>query len=380
LGTICVKVSNFFGGYTLKLPLKDSELARELEKARCGPDNTIYIAQVEYPEGLRMLNGSSVDADELNFLAKSIDRYVQSEYDQFMAAASITKNVDVEKLINLSFNTSHFTLVKDVSNLSKLGSDHYMTIHGSMTIEEKDTLDFADIGRKLLSSGKGVPTEYGLLFENEEVPIETLYNGVNFPAYYYDPDFIAGVRLDYNGASEYLYLPEEDITIKKALKRLGCQDCNDCTVTVDTYGDIDEIWQDRMDESLEYEGLYEANHRAEILNKPGLDQDKLLKVFEYSEEVDTGTLQKLADHLDDFIVIPGAETAADVAEYFMQHEDGYRVDEYARDFLDFQKMGEYLIAERDGQFLGRAFVCMEENRSFERVMGRESQSMEFGGM
>lgn len=376
MATIAVEYLGGSDDDALYLPCKDSELEKVLRAIRSDGGNEIIITNVMWPEGLSILNGQTVDVDELNYLAKRLDSFVPSEYLPFYAAVQITPDMDMEKLINLSFNTAHYTLIQDVSDPEQVGKLHYMNLHGGITENERKTIDFGEIGRKLLTSGKGVPTTFGLLFENQEVPFETVYNGVNFPAYYCKADFIAGVRLDYNGRSEYLYLPEETVTIEKALKRLDCPNCYDCTVTVDAYGNIDEIWQDRMDDSLEYEGIYEANHRAEILSRPGLDKGKLLKVFGYSEEVSTEALQRLADHLDDFIVIPGAETAVDVAEYFMQHEDGYRVDEYARDYVDFQKMGEYLITERDGQFVSGGFVCMEENCSFERIMGRESPGME----
>lgn len=68
-------------------------LADKLKSMGCG--NEILISSVIWPSGLNMLNGLAVNADELNFLAKSIDRYVDSEYVQFMAAASLEKSPDL---------------------------------------------------------------------------------------------------------------------------------------------------------------------------------------------------------------------------------------------------------------------------------------------
>jgi len=90
------------------------------------------------------------------------------------------------------------------------------------------SFDFAKVGRDLLASGKGIPTDYGLLFENETEPFTAVYSGETFPQYYYRADIIASVRLEYNGKSEYLYLPEESISIDKALARMGNPALEDC--------------------------------------------------------------------------------------------------------------------------------------------------------
>ncbi len=46
----------------------------------------------------------------------------------------------------------------------------------------------AEQGRKLLDSGKGIQTKYGLLFVNEEIAFGEIFKGGAFPAYLYDFD------------------------------------------------------------------------------------------------------------------------------------------------------------------------------------------------
>ena len=104
-GTIRVQISTYEGNTTWEFSMKDSVLADKLQSIGC--KDQIPISSVIWPEGLHMLNGLKVSADELNFLAKSIDRYVDSEYDQFMAAASLEKSPDLERLINISLNTNN---------------------------------------------------------------------------------------------------------------------------------------------------------------------------------------------------------------------------------------------------------------------------------
>ncbi len=378
MGTIRVQISTYEGNTALEFPMKDSVLADKLQSLGCGQE--IPVSGVIWPSGLNMLNGLKVDADELNFLAKSIERYDDSEYDQFMAAASLEKSPDLERLINLSFNINHYTVIRDVSDLAAIGEYHLLNIRGSLSKTELETIDFAQVGRELLTSGKGIPTEYGLLFENEDVPFQQVYDGTTFPPYLYKGNEFAIVSLQYQGKTEYLYLPEEDISIEKALKRLGAPCLSDCTIVMEIFNCPDECWRDRLETNFEIAGLHEANYLAEVLARPNIDLRKLLCVTDYSDAVCGEDIRKLADHLDDFIFIKGAETPADVGEYITQHESGYEAGEYLRDFLDYQKLGESIAGERDGEFIYGSFICMEDGCDVMEILHEKRNEMEYGGM
>lgn len=376
--TIKVHISTCEDTAAWEFPMKDSVLADKLKSMGCG--NEILISSVIWPSGLNMLNGLAVNADELNFLAKSIDRYVDSEYVQFMAAASLEKSPDLERLINLSFNINHYTVVRDVSDLTGIGKYHLINIRGSLTKDEQKTINFAQVGRDLLSSGKGVPTEYGLLFENEEVPFQQVYDGTTFPLYCYKGNEVAIVHMHYQGRTEYLYLPEEDIAIEKAMKRLGAPCLSDCKMEVEIFFCPDVCWRDRLETNFEIAGLYETNYLAEVLARSNIDLHKLLCVTDYADVVCSDDIKKLADHLGDFIFIQGAETPADVGEYVTQHEHGYEAGEYLRDFLDYYKLGEYIMQEREGEFMYDSFVCMEDGCDVMEILHEKSNEIEFGGM
>lgn len=121
----------------LYLPCRDSELEEVLRAVNAGSSNEITIINVMWPEGLRMLNGLTVDADEMNFLAKRMDSFVPMELMKFIAAASVINDMDTCKLINLSFNTERYTLVQDVTDLAQIGKMRYMSIHGTTDRQEK---------------------------------------------------------------------------------------------------------------------------------------------------------------------------------------------------------------------------------------------------
>ena len=378
--TIQIRSSIYAGNTAWAFPMKDSELESRLEAIGLGCAGEIPIVSMDWPEELCVLNGLSVNVDELNFLAKSIERFAESEYDQFMAAVSLERSPDLERLINLSFNINHYTVVRDVSDLAGIGQYHLMNIRGSLSKTELETIDFAQVGRDLLSSGKGVPTEYGLLFENEEVPFQQVYDGTTFPPYVYKSDVVVIVNLRYKGKTEYLYLPEEDISIEKALKRLGAATLEDCALEIEEFKTLNKSWRDHLKSIMEYEGLRGVNELAQGLAAKYLDTDRLLHITEYADVVSGEDIRKLADHLDDFIVIDGAQTYADVGEYVTRHEIGYEVGEGMSDFVDYSKLGEYITQERDGQFIDGCFVCMEFGSDYAHIMGENRQEIELGGM
>ncbi len=378
MSAVRVQISTYEGNTALEFPVKDSVLEDKLQSM--GYSQEIPISGIIWPSGLNMLSGLMVDADELNFLAKSIERFGDSEYDQFMAAASLEKSPDLERLINLSFNINHYTVVRDVSDLAGIGQYHLLNIRGSLTKGEQETIDFAQVGRNLLTSGKGIPTEHGLLFENEEVPFKQIYDGTTFPPYLYRGNEVAVVNMHYQGKTEYLYLPEEDISIERALKRLDAPCLGDCTMELEILNCPDKYWRDGLENNFEIAGLREANYLAEVLARENIDLQKLLCVTDYSDVVAGEDIQKLADHLDDFIYIKGAKTPADVGEYITQHENGYEAGEYLRDFLDYQKLGEYIAGERDGQFIYGSFVCMGDGCDVMEILHENNHEIEFGGM
>ena len=74
MNTIKVHISTYEGNTSWVFPMKDSELESKLGAIGLGSTGEIPIASVIFPEGLHVLNGLCVNADELNFLAKSIWR------------------------------------------------------------------------------------------------------------------------------------------------------------------------------------------------------------------------------------------------------------------------------------------------------------------
>ena len=114
---------------TLTLPLREAEIQKALVKAfRTAPFKV--TADDVSPEALAMLNGKEIDLDELNFLAKNLDRFTPYEQDQFWAAVQVEQPSDLKALINLAFNMERYTLVQNVTDLAAVGKKYLLNKMG----------------------------------------------------------------------------------------------------------------------------------------------------------------------------------------------------------------------------------------------------------
>ena len=148
-------------------------------------DNYAFVRDVVAPKTLAFKKDTFVNLDEINYLAKRMDSFDQKELFSFFAAIETDDYVSTKDLINLTFNLNCYTLIRDVSNLKNIGYNRVLSSRGCIGVDELEKMDLEKIGRELLSTGKGIPTKYGLLFRNEDVAFEYVYKGKGFPSYYY---------------------------------------------------------------------------------------------------------------------------------------------------------------------------------------------------
>ena len=191
-------------------------------------DNYAFVRDVVEPKALALKKDTFVNLDEINYLAKRMDSFDQKELFSFFAAVEAGDYVSTKDLINLTFNLNCYTLIRDVSNLKNIGYNRVLSSRGCIGVDELEKMDLKKIGRELLSSGKGIPTKYGLLFRNENVVFEEVYKGRGFPPYYYTGGEVLGVEIEKDGGKDYIYFPCEKTEIERALKRIGAERVEEC--------------------------------------------------------------------------------------------------------------------------------------------------------
>ena len=186
---LCNRNQPEFGCVTIPLPIPDEEYGKcikLLEALEIGSvtGHDCYVDQItDAPPSLDMLEGTMINVDELDFLARSLDRYTDEELAKFQCMTATREHWDMQTLINLSFSCEQATVITDFSKLEEAGRSHYMTMHGGgVPVEEYNQLNGVGIARSLIADGGGRITPYGVVFENA-MRIEPVYDGHSFPPY-----------------------------------------------------------------------------------------------------------------------------------------------------------------------------------------------------
>ena len=361
-------------------PCTDTELQQKLTEVRptdTSPDE-IFVQAVHHPTMLSMLEDQFLNMDEVNFLAKRMDSFTYDELLQFYAAAQYEQLQSPKDLINLTYNLPCYTVVHDLRNLEAIGKTHYMNINGAVSASEMKKIDFAAIGRELIRSGNGKPTECGLLFKNQDVPYEEVYDGVTFPEYYHT-ECLAAVSITHGRKTEHLYLPCDELSITKAMYRVGAANTDELTVRLDSLEVDAHEWSDRIKELLRDSSIYDVNEVLAAIDTADMNLDKLSAVMEYADADSPEAIIALAEHIDDFVFVPDVHDPIAVSGSTIASIKEYALHPHLEDFFDHQRFGEHLIKQYDGKFVSGGYVCMDEGAYLDEILA-DIQDQGMGGM
>lgn len=333
-----------------------------------------FITRVYAPAELSLLEGSTHELDEINFLAKRMDSFDEKEYDRFCAGVQNGPYDNLQDFINLTYSLERYTLIKDIGSMEAIGKTHYLCVNGC--VGDKEAPNYAEIGRALLHSGKGIYTEHGLLFVNENMAFNEEYDGQVFPQYYHRADILFGVEIHHDCKSEYVYLPDDDIAISKALCRLGASSPDECTFEMDDCMVDDEDWVKRLKNMLEEESIFDINAVAAAINSADIDLDKLEALIDYVGDSSPQMIAKLARNIDEFTYIKDAETYEDVGKKIIEEDDEFHLQLELEDFFDYDAFGAYIANEFNGDFTENGFVYIPTGISLQNVL-KQGESITF---
>ncbi len=227
----------------ITFPCSETELSKKLGELGMNPEHLAPMATVIgiEPSELSMLEDCEVSLDALNYLGKWLDGLDKLEMKQFLAALSCDEEdigYGLKNIINLTDNLARYTLIEDTDDLERVGLIHMLNVRGGLSESEYTNSEWLIAeGQKLLESGKGIDTEYGKIFVNEEIPFEENFNGTTLPPYLYNGSPVT-VDIGYMGFTEMVELPCEDISIKKAVCRIGADSVKDCKIEISTFTDL----------------------------------------------------------------------------------------------------------------------------------------------
>ena len=379
-----------YGVATIPFPIPHDQYARCMEllealeigdavKADCKVEKIDSFYTV-----LKRTEMLTVNVEELNYLAKRLDSFDTGEAAQFQAMAHKLELFELKDLINLTFCCQQATVITDFSDISAVGRNHYMNLHGgSARVDELEALDGVETARQLIENGNGAVTPYGVVYDNG-MKLEPVYDGRFFLCYYYEPNAIT-VAVTSKAEPEdtnhitWLFLPMVQEEIDRTLLRGGITDPADIRLRLE-----DTQLPDEADVLLdmEQESLADLNALAQATDALSSDDmEKLGAVVMLAKPQNAEQIKNLAENLDLFDFALGAHTPVEYGKYMIQQSGRFEYDENLDEFYDYEKYGLQRMGEEDGMFTDRGYIAYKGYYSMEEVMnGSQSSHMEMGGL
>lgn len=337
----------------------------------------------DYPI-LKRIQETEVNVDELDYLAKRLESFDRYELAQFQGAAVSQEFFNMTDFINLTFCCQGVTVIQDFTDLEDIGRKHCLNLHGSLTTDELQSLNFQEIALSLLLNEDGIITPYGVVYDNG-MELELIYDGLYFPDYRYSGDTLLTVAVtdrslpaDTNDIA-WLYLPAEDCQIERALLRTGIQSDDMCLRYVD--GDLPDLLTGLLEAE---ENLYEINKLCSAYQE--LDEgcrEKLTGALHMAKPSDISQAQNLIEQLDLFDFIPGISTPEEYGRHMIRESGHFQYDDDLDGFYDFKKYGEKRMADEYGQFTPNGYISYHGFISIEEILSgsqTERMDMMMGGM
>ena len=383
---IKIRIQNAAYNTDIRFPISEAALSEKLDEIYVlknrESSQSVFVAEVCWPEEFSMLKNNFANLDELNYLGKRMESFDALEYDQFIIGVSKLEKPDVKALINLTFNLSHFTLCKNVSSYAKLGRAYILNTEGMVSAGDEEEPKYAVIGKKLIDRGITQVTARGLLIYDPLDKPEEVYDGKTFPEYYYKNSLL-NICAEYKGRKELLQLPDEELAIKKAIARLGKPYMEECSFKIASHNIESAEWVKRIEDIIKKEGIYEANAMVKSLDREEMDWDKLSAMVELAGVHKAANIAFLAENYDEFYFIQNVDTEEDVGRYLVDNESEYNLALEMEDFFDFAGFGEHFAEEHDGRFINGGFVNFDGDNTLDKFLEdieTESDDITMGGL
>ena len=368
------------GQITIPFPIPADQYDQTIEMLRAmdlghSVDRDCAVDDVDsHYSVLSTLNGTLVNVDQLDYLAKRLDSFCTGEDAQFQAMACKLELKDVKDFINLTFCCLQATVITNFSELEQVGRSHYMNLNGgSAKTKELENLDGVETALLLIDSGGETVTPYGVVYDNGMV-LEELYNGHQFPAYLYDSPLMVLEVTSKQGLAEgknpeYLYLPASEHQIERTLLRVHVDTASDARLRFD-FNELPEKVADALDlERLSGDDLPSLNRLCQAI-EPLTDADieKLNAAVLMTETSGIPSVCRLAENLDQFSFVPGVQTPEEYGKYMIQNSGHFEYDKNLEGFYDYRRYGEQRIREDGGQFNECGYVAYQGAIPLEELM------------
>lgn len=339
---------------------------------------------------LGRLEGTNVDLDELDYLAKRLDSFDDGEAAQFQAMTEALDLTDMKDLINLTFCCQQTTVITDFSDLDAVGRDHYMNIHGGCArVQELEALDGTETAILLTDGGGGTVTRYGVVYDNG-MKLDQSYDGKHFPAYLHEPPMLMVTltsRMEPEDTKNItrLYLPTAKEQLERAMARSGIGDPENMRFRF-----VECMFPDEIKSVLDFqsEGIIALNELAQAVTKLSCaDQRKLGAVVTMAEPECASQIRHLAENLDQFEYVPDIHTPSEYGRFMIQESGHFEYDPNLDGFYDYEGYGLQRMEQETGMFTDRGYISYHGTLSMDELMMKDparqfqaEQGFQMGGM
>ena len=339
---------------------------------------------------LGRLEGTAVDLDELDYLAKRLDSFDVGEAAQFQAMAEKLDLSDMKDLINLTFCCQKATVITDFSDLEAVGRDHYMNVHGGCArVQELEDLDGMETAILLIDGGGGTVTRYGVVYDNG-MKLEQLYDGKHFPAYLYEPAVLMVALTSHLEPEDtkditWLYFPAAKVQVEREMARSGIDNPENMRFQF-----VECMLPSEIESALDFqsEGILALNALSQVLVKfSDNDRRKLGAVVMMAEPECASQIRHLAENLDQFDFTPDVHTPAEYGRFMIQEFGHFEYDPNLDEFYDYERYGRQRMEQESGMFTDHGYISYHGTLSMDELMAEDpaqqfqaEQGFQIGGM
>ena len=193
--------------------------------------------------------------------------------------------------------------------------------------------------------------------------------------------------MEYKGRFESLFLPESQLAIDKAVRRLGAESIDDCELSCEYENPNFGRFSVRFEEILDNEGITALNALAYELYTYDIDTEKLDAAMKMTDVKYSKNIITLINHLDEFEWLNDISYGdyEGIGRFFVESDyyDEYEISDELCDYFDYAGFGAHMADEKSGQFVNGGFIFCDGADGLDSIMGKledESSSMTMGGM
>ena len=371
------------GSVTVTLPIESKDydhVIRQLDGLAIGSAkwrDCGLVTVMDGPDVLNRLEDSEINIEELDYLAKRLDSFTESELATYSALALKHDLTDMTDLINLCDCCQEALIVTDFSNMSRIGREYAMTQNGgAMAVDELEKLNLVAVARNLLSGNTGTVTPYGVLYD-EGFSLEHIYDEGMIPPFYYRQglmDIQVITEKDPDNCPEFT-LPMPNQQILRHLERIGYQ--NGDSYTIDVLGselpnDLAEVLRTQAEDVFSLNDTVSA-----VAALDATEYEKLAAVMRYTSAGTLSRIRQVAEKLDMFEYIPGALDPDDVGREIILNSGHFEVDPNLEDYIDYESYGLDHLRCGEGEFSSFGYVGYTGD---DRLFFEQEHQQQMGGM